>query len=163
MYSESFKCFVRKGVDKYFVGTGNPNAPILFIGKESTISSKNHTEIKWYSQNAHDWQKHILENTCETLEYDVNETHVLRKGWGKNTWSKYQRLSDSILEKESQKFKVDFLKFAFTTEINDSPELNTSNADKCSLNTRKKLFNESDFIQNFPVIVLACSNYIRKQ
>jgi hypothetical protein len=74
---------------------------------------------------------------------------------GKNTWSKYQRLSDYIWEKESQKFKVDFLKYAFTTEINDSPELNTSNADKSSLNTRKKSYKESDFIQNFPVIVIA--------
>lgn len=160
MYSESFKCFVCKGVDKYFIGTGNPNAPILFIGKESAISSKNSIGINWYSKNARDWQTHILNNTCETLEYDVDETHVLRKGWGKNTWSKYQRLSDYIWEKESLKFKVDFLKLAFTTEINDSPELNTLNADKSSLNHRKKLFKESDFIQNFPVIVLACSNYI---
>ena len=37
----------------------------------------------------------------------------------------------------------------------------TSKADKSGLNERKEMFKNSDFIQNFPVIVLACSDYIR--
>ena len=56
---------------------------------------------------------------------------------------------------------IDFLEKAFTTEINDAPEKNTATADKSSLNKRKRLFEKTDFIQEFPVVVLACSNYIK--
>jgi len=35
MYKEDFKKFVSKGDDKkYYIETGNPNARILFIGKD---------------------------------------------------------------------------------------------------------------------------------
>jgi hypothetical protein len=161
MYSESFKSFVYNGVDKYYIGTGNPNAQILFIGKESALASDNTIGLNWYFRNANDWQTHISNNTCEILEYEIEPTHVLRKGWGRNTWSKYQKLSDYIREKKPTRFKVDFLNYIFTTEINDSPEKNTYNADKSSLINRKELLKKSDYIQGFPVIVLACSNYIK--
>lgn len=161
MYSESFKSFVSSGVDKYYIGTGNPNAQILFIGKESALASDNIIGLNWYLRNASDWQTHINNNTCEILEYEIDPTHVLRKGWGKNTWSKYQKLSDYIRGKDSARFRVDFLNFIFTTEINDSPEKNTAIADKSSIVSRKALLKESDFIQSFPVVVLACSNYIK--
>ena len=172
MYPNSFKCYVEKCIceknpDKnLFVGTGNPNAHILIIGKESAIS-KNRSENDWYFNNAINWSNHIQNNTCEILEYDVHEKkgsieeHPLKKGWGKNTWSKYQRLFDFIREKAAPAYRVDFLKSAFTTEINDSPSSKTSNADKGSIGEKKLLFKESAFIQDFPVVVLACSNYIK--
>lgn len=49
----------------------------------------------------------------------------------------------------------------FTTEINDAPEKNTNLADKSNLNERKNIFKNSKFVQNFPVIILACSDYIK--
>lgn len=164
MYKEDFKEFVKKGVvNKYHVGTGNPNAQILYIGKESAIADDNHEGRKWYDKNATDWQNHIENNTCEILSYPISEDHVFRreKSWGKNTWSKYQKLTDHIFEKEEKPHHIDFLKNVFTTEINDAPNKNTSTANKSKLNERKSLLKESDFIQNFPVVVLACSNYIK--
>jgi hypothetical protein len=164
MYNEDFKEFVKKGVvNKYHVGTGNPNAQILYIGKESAIVDDNYEGRKWYDKNATDWQNHIENNTCEILSYPIPKDHIFRreKSWGKNTWSKYQKLTDHIFEKEEKPHHIDFLKNVFTTEINDAPNKNTSTANKSKLNERKSLLKESDFIQNFPVVVLACSNYIK--
>lgn len=163
MYSKDFEEFVNNGVSKYFIGTGNPNANILFIGKESAISEDNLESKKWYNKNASDWKSHIKNNTCEILSYPIPKEHIFRKekSWGKNTWSKYQQLSDFIFSKDKKPYYIDFLENVFTTEINDSPNKNTNTANKSSLNERKLLFKESKFIQNFPVIVLACSDYIK--
>lgn len=162
MYKDDFKEFVKKGItEKYFIGTGNPNAQVLIIGKESAIPESDYKAIKWYNKNATDWHNHTKNGTCEILDYAVNESNHLYKNWGKNTWSKYQKLNDKIFKKESKPYYVDFLKTIFTTEINDSPNKNTSKADKTGLTGRKQLFKNSDFIQGFPVVVLACSNYIK--
>jgi len=159
-YTNEFAEFVQKGVGNYFIGTGNPNSKVLLIGKESAIPSTDTAGLKWYYDNAFTWMNHIKNNTCECFEYRVDENNPLRKGWGRNTWSKYQKLIDYIFEKESKSFEVNFLKYAFTTEINDAPSKNTSIAVKSNLKKRKELFKNSGFIQSFPVIILACSNYI---
>lgn len=162
MYSKEFKEFVLKGVDKYHIGTGNPNARVLFIGKESAIAGDNHIGRKRYDENATDWKNHIENDTCEILSYPIPECHEFRKNknWGKNTWSKYQKLTNHIFNKEEKPYFIDFLENVFTTEINDSPCKNTRTANKSKLNERKLLLKESSYIQNFPVVVLACSNYI---
>lgn len=161
MYSESFRIFVREGLDKYFIGTGNPNAKILFIGKESAIAPTDTVGRNWYLKNATEWKCHLDNDTEECYSYTVDENHPLRKNWGKNTWSKYQLLSDYIWNKQTEKYRVEFLQSIFTTEINDSPAKTTSEANKSGLNERKLLFKNSTFIQEFPVIVLACSDYIK--
>jgi hypothetical protein len=161
MYSKSFKEFVNNGIDSYFIGTGNPNEKILLVGKESAISPEDESGLEWYKNNAQDWQKHIAENISEVNEYEVGINHPLRKGWGKNTWSKYQKLSDHIRKEVSKPFHVNFLKYCFTTEMNDAPMEKTAKADKSGLKPRKELFKNSDFIQSFPVVVLACSDYIK--
>ncbi len=162
-YTEKFKKFVEKGVgERYFIGTGNPNADILFVGKESAISSNNSGE-EWYCKNAINWKGHIDNKTCERLNYTVDENHPFRKekSWGKNTWSKYQVLYNHIYDKKSKPYYIDFLEKVFTTEINDAPNKNTATADKNSLKGRKELFKDSSFLKDFSVIVLACSNYIK--
>ncbi len=163
MYSKDFRKFVKNGLDKYFIGTGNPNSDLLFIGKESAISKENMQDRKLYKRNAADWDEHIKNNTCEILSYPVDENHIFRKekSWGKNTWSKYQELKNVIYLDEKRPYFIDFLEKVFTTEINDAPDRKTATANKSSLNERKTLFKESDFIQKFPVVVLACSNYIQ--
>ena len=163
MYSKDFKEFVINGIDKYYIGSGNPNGDILFVGKESAISKENIQGREFYNRNAISWKEHIDKNTCEILNYPVDENHIFRreKSWGKNTWSKYQELKNVVYKNEKKPFHIDFLEKIFTTEINDAPEKNTATADKSTLNERKRLFEKSAFIQEFPVVVLACSNYIK--
>ncbi|MDX9848387.1 MAG: hypothetical protein RBT74_15500 [Tenuifilaceae bacterium] len=161
-YKTSFKTFVKEGVEKgFFIGTGNPNSKILLIGKESAIDKSNNDCQNWYFKNAKEWETHIEKSTTECFSYYVDEKNCLRKNWGKNTWSKYQLLSNSIWNKETEKYSIDFLESIFTTEINDSPAKKTSLANKSGIDERKLLFKNSAFIQEFPVIVLACSNYIK--
>lgn len=161
MYGDRFINFVNNGLDCYYIGIGNPNANTLFIGKESAIDTEDLEGRIGYDRNAHYWNELITQNKPEILEYPVADEHPLKNNWGKNTWSKYQKLSDSIRKKESKPYYVDFLKYCFATEINDAPMKRTSDADKSNLNDRKLLFKNSKFIQNFPVIVLACSDYIK--
>lgn len=161
-YTQEFKDFVnvcmRPDEQNLYVGIGNPNAKILFIGKEAAMREADDD----YKNNAKCWGEHIAEGICHRLTYPVGEDCSLRNGWGRNTWSKYQKLKDCIVKnKEVKPFYVDFLKDVFTTEINDSPSKKTSDAVKIGLNARKKLFKDSLFIQNFPVIVLACSGYLK--
>ena len=125
-YTEKFKEFVSNGItEKYFVGTGNPNSNILFIGKESAITKDDKQSRSLYNINAKEWQKHINNGTCEIVNYPVNEEHQFRKekSWEKNTWSKYQKLKDIIYGTKT-KNHIDFLEKVFTTEINDAPEKN---------------------------------------
>lgn len=91
MYTEDFIEFVKKGINNFYIGTGNPNSKILIIGKESAIETTDLQSFEWYVNNAQDWQNRIENKTCEVLEYHVDEKHPLRKSWGKNTWSKYQK------------------------------------------------------------------------
>ena len=160
-YSNEFKHFVdvcTKPKNNFYVGIGDPNARILIVGKESALSEVNLE----YKNNAAEWRKHIENHDCQDLKYHVNKEHPLHRGWGHNTWSYYQKLNDYIFDVEEIKpYYIDFLKNMFTTEINDAPNPKTSQADKSSINARKRLFKESAFIQSFPVIVLACSNYIQ--
>ncbi len=160
MYEKDFIEFVEKGVNEYYIGIGNPNSKILIIGKESAIDKNDFQNLENYKNNASVWNCNIKQNTCEAFEYYVDDKHPLRKSWGKNTWSKYQKLYDYILDKETENFKVDFLNDIFTTEINDSPSKTTSEANKLNISSRKEILKTSQFIQNFPVIILACSNYI---
>ncbi|PKP47264.1 MAG: hypothetical protein CVT94_11985 [Bacteroidetes bacterium HGW-Bacteroidetes-11] len=173
LYSKEFVEIVKNGVGNYYIGIGNPDANILIVGKESAISDDKIDDKISYRNNASDWDKHIEDNTCQTLSYLVHKKgdknldneifdkdHPLFKGWGRNTWSKYQQLYDFINGYKTQKFYVNFLKNVFTTEINDSPSPKTSSANKKGLSQRKELFKNSAFIQKFPVVVLACSDYI---
>lgn len=160
MYKKEYIELVEKGINNFYIGTGNPNSKILIIGKESAIENNDLPSLEWYRNNAKDWKKHIDNKTCEVLEYHVDEKHPLRKSWSRNTWSKYQRLSDYIFEKNPENFKVDFLNHFFTSEINDSPSKTTSKADKTNISSRKEILKTSKFYQDFPVIILACSNYI---
>ena len=62
--------------------------------------------------------------------------------------------------------KWDFEKYAFTTELNPRESKRTSHPGKKTRDAiaeRLKLFRKSDFIQTFPVVILACSDYIVNQ
>lgn len=162
MYKQEFINFVNKcKSEKQFVGTGNPNANILFVGKESAINQDDLETMNWYNSNANDWETRIAKKINDIYEYSVDSNHPLRKNWGKNTWSKYQKLNDEIFQTQTKPFYVNFLKNVFTTEVNDSPSEKTYNANKNSIASRKKLFEESEFIQNFNIVILACSGYFK--
>lgn len=152
MYNKNFKNLIKECSDRTYIGRGNPNAKILFIGKEySTPNLKHEFEAKY-------WSEKIYLNELVNLNHkkDVVEGH---------TWSKYQKLHDYIFERS----KTNILNFEdriFTTEMSEISQKNTRDARKHidfeeKLQQRKREFFKSEFIQDFPVVVLACSDYIK--
>lgn len=189
VYSSSFKTLVEKSSEKTFIGLGNPNAKILIVGKEvsTDISSKKAIEIQnaiTYKRNRGDWRinisSKISQENVENWTFDEkakgedikNNPLFAFKGAIKkrtsNTWKKYQKLHDCIFQGEIDRntsipltFQEDF----FITEMSNIPSPKTKDAQskkefKVELAKRKEEFFKSSYIQNFPVIVLACSNYI---
>lgn len=185
-YSESFQIHVNKCLEfNQFVGFGNPNAQVLIIGKEvatDTDSSdplqiQNTESIK---RNALEWKSNI-ENSLdeksipdwqfdESLELSDLRNNPLHAWKGSsrrktsNTFKNYQKLHDHIFEPPKTS-ELNFQQIFFITEMNQSGSLTTSNAQsksgfKNELEFRKSEILDSDFIRSFPVVVLACSNYI---
>lgn len=159
MYSNKFIDHVEFCFPENYIGLGNPNADILIIGKEPNITEP--ALLDEYQKNAFFWKYKTDNNVAEILEYLVTQNHPLYKSWGKNTWSRYQTLIDRVRENKAPGYYVDFLKDVFTTELNDSPSKNTASADKTGIGNQKQLFKDSPFIQEFKVVILACSNYIK--
>lgn len=173
-----------------YIGTGNPYSKILIVGKETATDVENKAgrdehyvrfqkeALEDFKTNAEKWNRNIKNQiSSESLPnwiggkdsplssnplFPFKSLHSKQLKEGQ-TWRKYQKLHDliflndmsSVTEKE-----IDFHNNFFLTEMNDSPAKFTNEADKSGIPSRKLLFKESKFFQSFPVVVLACSNYI---
>ncbi len=130
-----------------FCGQGNPNANILIIGKESTDTSE---------ALIRDKIRLCRDKKNRDAPRDINPQN--------KTWVYYQRLLDEIFHRKSDcPDKWDFEKFAFTTEMNNIPSKHScfKKEIKDGINKRLEFFKDSEFIQSFPVVILACSDYIK--
>lgn len=130
---------------KEWCGQGNPNADILIIGQESTDIS----------------EEALIRNIM--LCRDKKDRDAPRPIDPKNkTWANYQELLDEIYFRKSEYDKWDFEKFAFTTELSSTPRKQHNYKEaKPSIKERIVFFKDSDFIQDFSVIILACGGYIK--
>jgi len=175
-----------------YIGTGNPNSKILIVGKETATDIENKANLdelyvrfqrenlQDFNENAFKWNLNIKNNVevnsipnwiggkdsplssnplfpFKSLHPKINK---LKEG---HTWSKYQKLHDSIFLNNLSSTKekeIDFHNNFFLTEMNSSPAKFTKDANKSGIPSRKQFFKENEFFQNFPVIILACSNYI---
>ena len=140
-----FEEFIQKCKERGEIcGQGEKNSDILIIGKESTKESIESN----YNLNKREWG-------CGIIRDDI----------GIETWSNYQSLIDYIydgIKPHKPEGKLDFEKYAYTTELSSVPRKRSNYTKaKSSIQDRLRFFKESKFIQSFPVIILACSNYIR--
>lgn len=140
------------------IGTGNPLAPILVIGKESAYKAQSKEEIK----------EHIKGNikAVENCFYNGDLVNLYLQGHPQShthTWNVYQKLFDYIIyENEQQRGKgtaLDFGTWGFFTEMNNTASPKTADAER---NLRIEMF-KHPFFRDFSVVILACSNYIINQ
>lgn len=156
-FSTNFKEITERCViEGAHLGGGNPNSKILLVGQESALEIREH----WYDNNAKDWQNRILNNL------DLINLKSKKEFPPGHTWSKYQKLHDFIFPEYTSDEHINFEERIFTTEMSDNPSKRTSDARKkedfkTHLQTRKNTFFKQNFIQDFPVVVLACSDYIQ--
>jgi hypothetical protein len=189
-YSEDFKGFVEKCIENnQFVGFGNPSEKVLIIGKEVSTDKQSNKDIDKQNtvsinQNSKEWCENINNGT---LQSEVPMWHFIKKlplckvnnnplfPWKgslkkdtSDTWKKYQKLHDIVFKEQidhDNNKMIDFLEEFFITEMNQIGSRTTSEAQEApdfndNLKFRKNNIINSDYIRAFPVVVLACSDYI---
>lgn len=161
-YNQEFNELLNNIEDHEYVGLGNPNSNILFVGQESAIDmginddfQKLKEKLKAIDGSKSNW-------ITDKFDYSHNPTELKKLS---DTWQNYQQLYNNIFTKKRQNNFATFLKEVFTTEMSTLPAKTNDKAKKNpffkeELERRKENFFATDFIQNFPVILLACSNYI---
>lgn len=143
--------------ENQYIGLGNPNAKILFIGKEPGTE----IETKIYHGSVKSWKE---------KEFNYFEKYIPKEKKFRNlnhTWQRYQKLYDCILSSldkkkdfdKNDKYEINFVENIFTTELSNLHAPNTKDAKKQKnfnqeLRIRKNMFFQSDFIKQFPIIVI---------
>ena len=114
-----------------FPGLGNPNKDILIIGKESTAVSNNH--IREFI------------NLCRDKDLRDKPRLIYKRQSNYTDYWDFER------------------ECAFTTEMSNIPSKHSHLTKKIKegIDIRIEFLKQSKFIQSFPVVILACSNYIR--
>lgn len=145
--------------ENQYIGLGNPNAKILFIGKEAGAE----IETEMFHGSARSWKE---------KEFNYSEKYIPNEPKIKNlnhTWQRYQKLYDCILsnlniqfEKED-KYEISFVENIFTTELSNLHAPNTKDAKKQDnfsqeLKLRKLEFFKSKFIEEFQIVIIFASD-----
>lgn len=155
-----------------YIGTGNPNADILIIGKEVSISSNPQQKKMEIDENLNDWEM-ILSGSFPELvprdsifytpfyPYKGQKFKIYRgkdNGGTSTTWYNYQKLINHIFANNDNP-NIDFHENVFLTEVNSTPSLKTADADTSSIKFRKKSVLSSSFFQSFPVVIISGFGY----
>ena len=168
---------VQAEINNFYIGTGNPNADILIIGKEISIDPKIdkgnmqcQTEI---ANNIMHWKRDVGKNQKDIENYNDSNYSPLypykgqkliidndKNGGTSRTWYNYQKLYNLIYP-ENKKDIITFHENVFITELNDSPSLKTKDANKDSLAKRKLFIKNSDFFKSFSVVIIAGLGYFK--
>ena len=153
----SFQNLLLSNPDQY-IGYGNPNADICFVGKEATgmlplqcgLGSTNY----WMTS---------LPMFFDRIKTDNPNDSIWKEG---HTWNKYQKLYDAIFPENAAKSgTMNFEQHVFITEMSAMPATTTNEGKNASgfeeqLAQRKQKFFAHPYFKDFKVIVLACSDYI---
>lgn len=190
-YKSSFNEVLKLAKEKkLFVGTGNPNGKILFIGKEAAINKEicpeqYHREIE---NNNSDWCGNVSNNIQfsdvdnwfvlskynplypykgqkNKIESKDKTGNIIRGKLGTSrTWYNYQKVIDSIYFDNNASELINFHEFAFCSELNQETGSYSNEIPKIkrkkSIENRKELFQKS-FFKQFPVTIVAVGHYVR--
>ena len=158
LFKDTLNCFE----DYDTIGLGNPNSKILFIGKEAGIEIHTNEDMQQIKEKLKELHGSALQWKSKKYDYLNNPKELKELS---DTWQNYQQIFGNIFEDEKSSQQATFLKRVFTTEMSNYPSKTTDNAKKNpyfkeELIKRKNTFFKTDFIQGFPVVVLACSDYL---
>src|SRR5690554_3777643 len=114
--NESFKKLLEKLDSDDYVGLGNPNSKILFIGKEAGTS----IDEEIFHGSAKSW----ITGNNYSIRYEPTETKIRHLN---HTWQRYQKLFNSINanlginKTQNSKYEITFIEDIFTTEFSQLP------------------------------------------
>ena len=191
-YSSKFKDVLQLAKKRdLFIGSGNPNARILILGKEAAIDEKlypeqHHREL---TNNICDWTNNFIgkiqlseiDNWFITPKYNplypykgqiniINrkkniDNKIIYNGGTSKTWYNYQKIIDYLIYDNIKSPNINFHEHAFISELNQvtGPYSKTipKKIRKESIKERKVLF-EAPFFKEFPITIVAVGHYVKE-
>jgi hypothetical protein len=151
----------------FYIGFGNPNAPLLLIGQEKAIDQTTEMGKEYMKMestlNPYQWQK-IVEEGIDDLGYVFFNTPLFKnplfpyqeKPRSGNTWIHYQLLIKRLFP-DLKDYPNSFFTRAFITEINH--EVSKKKIGNQGNPIRKKFMSHS-FFKSFPMTIIAAGNYL---
>ncbi|MEZ4890060.1 MAG: hypothetical protein R2779_05730 [Crocinitomicaceae bacterium] len=150
-----------------YIGTGNPDANILIVGKESSLE-KNDPHIYFLENNLSLWKRDKELDIHQIGKWDgiIGEKSNFSpmfpyngqlfknsptNGGTSKTWYNYQKIANQVFGTSET---INFHENIFTTEANSSPSRKTENADTHSVVSRKGFISKSKFFQDFQVVII---------
>lgn len=148
IYNSKFRKAIELAKEKgWFIGSGNPNAEIVFVGKEAAIDKKLYPEQhkREITNNATDWDNNYnnkiqfsdIDNWFSrdsipkynplypyngqknTVESRNDKGDIIRgEGGTSKTWYNYQKIIDGVYFKNAPNNLINYHEFAFCTELN---------------------------------------------
>ncbi len=190
LYNDLFKNLVQTNDQGLYIGKGNPNGKVLFVGKEAAIDKVKQYDqfIREISNNANDW-KNNLKNNIEVDNvgnwFEVNPTfnplfpyrgqkNTIYSNTEKNgerglggtssTWFYYQKLIDNLYFENKRSDYINFPELSFLTELNEATANYSSEVDdteRLVSITNRKPFLSNNFYKSFPIVIVAVGHYIK--
>jgi hypothetical protein len=167
---------VHKFSNPYYIGFGNPNSDILFVGKEKGFNIVDDPNLFLYESidNILQWEL-IDKSTGSPIDYkfypdsDFNpifpRLHHHGKFSKRHTWGIYSQiisilkgLNHNSLINETRNYEDSLFKHSFMTEINFIPSKYSEGNVKIS-NGRKQ-FLSSDFFRSFRYVIIGAKGYL---
>ena len=146
----SDKCNGSDLADNLYIGRGNTASPVLFVGKEPS-GEDGFSRLSFWRHGS------------ELKKQENNEPLPAQ-----HMWRNYQRLFECVKDGHYNPHpeKIDFEEYIFTSEMSGMVSTTTNIARKLpgfveQLQWRKDNFFTDEFFKSFPVVVLACGDYLR--
>lgn len=172
--------------ENLFLGTGNPESNILIVGKEASIREDSKEQIdREIRSNIPQWERDVNKQLSEIADRDWwiegnfsplypckgqikkrdsrirNEKAKYNFGTSP-TWLNYQKMRDAILGTCSD--VINFHENCFITELNQITSRYSKEQNKLlrkeMIDKRLETIFPSEYIQSFPIVILACGTYI---
>lgn len=152
---------------KEICGIGNPLAQILLVGQEFYVPMGTKVDLDSELEKNYAYCRNLLSVKSSFIipKGEMDGDKLIRRNI---TWCNYQTLINKIYKRHSEvEGMLDFEKYAFTTELSSVPKTSSRFINETEkeavlerVSKRLELFSKSDFIKDFPVIILACGGYI---
>lgn len=176
-YLKEFIQLINDTQQEEFIGFGNPNAKILFVGKECGLDLSNQKDKSVYDKsNKPNWSHwnqniHDVSITPESIPIwqESNEFNPLfpYKGdhlpSGNGTWNNYSKIVGRLYPDMVSANSL-FHQFSFLTELNDLVMKYSKHSEEVlnAINRRCTNVLSKPFFKQFPVVIVGCGHYVRE-
>jgi hypothetical protein len=158
--------YLYKLANPFYVGFGNPESDILFIGKEKAFNITQNPEsfLNESINNLLQWEaltekKELNFNPKNPVSfYQMKYKHKIK---GRDTWGFYKNLTEKLVSENDNTLKLEddtFFNYCFTTEINHIPSKKTSNEQ--SINQRVEFLKNEDFFKSFKYVIVGAKGSV---